>query len=541
MTAQRSLEAELRHNQERYALVAEAANEGLYDWDVETQELYVSPRLNEMFDFGEGPLDSHRWFARVHPDDRDNYRRALVTHFKGQTRRLEVEYRIEIKGHELRWMLDTGIAKRDGAGRVVRLIGAVSDVTEQKGAERRLRESEERYATAMQAVAESIYDWNLENGEVFYSDSVYTSLRLSRQELQTPQDWLKRIHQDDLPAYQQALSDHFAGRTERLHCEYRFHAGDGTLRWARQHGLALRNEAGRVVRVIGSTGDITEQKELGQELEQTRQRLLVSDKLASLGQLTAGVAHEIKNPLNFVNNFAQLSVDLLDELQDELLPLRQGLDEEQQESLADIVAMLTDNLNKIVEHGGRADNIVKSMLLHSREGAAESREVEVKDLVEEALGLAYHGARAKDREFNVSLERHHDSAALPLEVMPQELTRVLLNLIGNGFHAIHKKKLEGGDPEYEPTLRVETKDHGDKMEITVHDNGPGIPTDVQEKIFEPFFTTKSTGEGTGLGLSISHDIVVQQHAGELAVESEPGAFTRFCITLPRSCAAADKP
>ena len=189
--------------------------------------------------------------------------------------------------------------------------------------------------------------------------------------------------------------------------------------------------------------------------------LLVSDKLASLGQLTAGVAHEIKNPLNFVNNFAALSLDLLDELQDELAPLRQGLGEEGRVSLDEIVDMLADNLSKIAEHGNRADSIVKSMLLHCREGTAETREVNVQDLVEEALGLAYHGARAEDGEFNVTLERHHDSAAAPLEVMPQELTRVLLNLIGNGFHAVHKKKLECGDPAYEPTLRVESSAHSD--------------------------------------------------------------------------------
>ena len=171
------------------------------------------------------------------------------------------------------------------------------------------------------------------------------------------------------------------------------HGNDPLAAWARQHGLAIRDASGRVIRVIGSTGDITEQKELGEELEQTRQRLLVSDKLASLGQLTAGVAHEIKNPLNFVNNFAALSLDLLDELQDELAPLRQGLGEEGRVSLDEIVDMLADNLSKIAEHGNRADSIVKSMLLHCREGTAETREVNIQDLVEEALRLAYHGAR----------------------------------------------------------------------------------------------------------------------------------------------------
>ncbi len=278
-------------------------------------------------------------------------------------------------------------------------------------------------------------------------------------------------------------------------------------------------------------------KELSLSLEDLRtaqDRLVQTEKLASLGQLTAGIAHEIKNPLNFVNNFSALSAELVDELNDVLKPA--ALDEKVREEIDELTHMLKGNLEKVVQHGKRADSIVKNMLLHSREGSGEHRPADINAIVEESLNLAYHGARAEKSGFNITLKRDLDPAAGMIDLYPQEITRVFLNLIGNGFYAATKRK-ESGEEGFEPLLTATTKSLGNKVEIRIRDNGTGIPMEVKEKMFNPFFTTKPAGEGTGLGLSMSHDIVVKQHGGKIDVDTMPGAFTEFIITLPRTAAA----
>jgi two-component system, NtrC family, sensor kinase len=275
-------------------------------------------------------------------------------------------------------------------------------------------------------------------------------------------------------------------------------------------------------------------KELAASLDDLRaaqDRLVQTEKLASLGQLTAGIAHEIKNPLNFVNNFSALSAELIDEMKDVLSDI--NLDKNRREELDEITQTLKTNLEKVVQHGKRADSIVKNMLQHSREGSGEHRPADINAIVDESLNLAYHGARAEKAGFSIALQRDLDPSVGMADVYPQEITRVLLNLISNGFYATAKRKAEAGDG-FEPTLFAATKNLGDKIEIRIRDNGTGIPAEVKEKIFNPFFTTKPSGEGTGLGLSMSHDIIVKQHGGSIDVETEPGRFTEFKIVLPRT-------
>ncbi|UPJ63632.1 GAF domain-containing protein [Bradyrhizobium sp. 191] len=271
-----------------------------------------------------------------------------------------------------------------------------------------------------------------------------------------------------------------------------------------------------------------------EELRNTQDRLIQTEKLASLGQLTAGIAHEIKNPLNFVNNFAALSSELTDELGEALRSASLG--EPARQDISALIHMLQGNLEKIVQHGTRADSIVKNMLLHSREGSGERRAADINAILEESLNLAYHGARAERAGFNITLERKLDPSAGALELYPQEITRVFLNLVSNGFYAANKQRDAVGDG-FEPRLRATTTDLGGAVEIRIRDNGTGIPADVREKIFNPFFTTKPAGEGTGLGLSICHDIIVKQHGGSIEVDTEPGEYTEFIITLPRTRAA----
>ena len=267
-------------------------------------------------------------------------------------------------------------------------------------------------------------------------------------------------------------------------------------------------------------------------LRGTQDRLVQTQKLASLGQLTAGIAHEIKNPLNFVNNFSGVSAELLDELREALGAVK--ADEKTRAEITELANTLRDNLVKIVQHGKRADSIVKNMLLHSREGSGEHRPVDINSLVDEAVNLAYHGARAERQGFNITLERSFDPVAGKVDCFPQEITRVLLNLISNGFYAATERKRQAHDDDFEPTLIATTKNLGDRVEIRIRDNGTGIAPEVKEKMFNPFFTTKPAGEGTGLGLSISHDIIVKQHSGSIEVDTEPGEYTEVRIILPRA-------
>ncbi len=259
------------------------------------------------------------------------------------------------------------------------------------------------------------------------------------------------------------------------------------------------------------------------ELKATQNQLIQSEKMASLGELTAGIAHEIQNPLNFVNNFSEVSIELLIEMKTEL-------EKGNLEDVKELAQYVIDNLEKINHHGKRAAGIVKGMLQHSRSSSSEKELTDINKLTDEYLRLAYHGLRAKDKSFNATLNTHFDESLDSIEVVPQDIGRVILNLITNGFYAVSEKKLH--QPEnYEPTVSVTTKKSNNNFLITVEDNGNGIPQAIVDKIFQPFFTTKPTGQGTGLGLSLSYDII-KAHGGTLNVESEEGKGTRFTINLP---------
>jgi PAS domain S-box-containing protein len=676
VTEARETERKLRENEERYSRVSEAVAEGIYDWNIADGTLYVSDRVMEIFGF-KGQLTSHDWYSRVHPDDTEGYSDALRECFRGMTVKVACEYRIKARDGNYQWVEDRGLPIRDAAGRATRLVGCVSDVTKRRSMEEALRNSEQRYATAMEAINEAVYDWDIATGDMYYSPRLYDLIALTPQELSTRQQWLDRVHPDDMPHYRAAIVAHLKGETERLEVEYRYRHADGAWHWARQHGVASRDETGRACRVSGSTGDITTERLLAEELDRTRrqlddalesiaegfvmfdpqdriimcnshyrawfkdvahmvrpgntfqsfmrasiekglfpaaekdpdgfmaalmarrrnpsgpreqylssgiwlqvsdyrmkdgshvgvytditeqkqrqaeianakgeaesalqqlkaaqQQLIVQGKLASLGQLTAGIAHEIKNPLNFVNNFAALSAELLDELDEILEPV--PLDGKAREGIVLLTAMLKGNLEKVVQHGKRADSIVKNMLLHSREGSGEHRLTEINTILDESLNLAYHGARAEKPGFKITVRRDFDVRAGAVDLYPQEMTRALLNLISNGFYAATRHKIETGCTGDQPENDATTRNLGDKVEIRIRDNGTGIPIDVRERMFNPFFTTKPAGEGTGLGLSMSHDIIVKQHRGTIEVETEPGAFTEFIVTLPRTGAA----
>lgn len=271
------------------------------------------------------------------------------------------------------------------------------------------------------------------------------------------------------------------------------------------------------------------------QLKQTQTQLVVQEKLASLGALTAGIAHEIKNPLNFVNNFAALTVDLAAELNTEILQAPNPLDEKNRQNIQEILDTIQLNATKIAEHGKRADGIIKSMLEHSRGDIGEMQATDLNKMLEDFMNLAYHGMRAQDPGFNVKIEKHFDPHLGLLKINPQALSRVIINICNNAFYATRQKQKKTG-AEYQPTLTMTTSGVGNQAEIRIRDNGSGIPQTIVDKIFNPFFSTKPTGTGTGLGLSISYDIVTQMHKGELIVQTEEGQYTEFIIRLPKNLA-----
>ncbi|MBF9255105.1 histidine kinase [Pontibacter sp. 172403-2] len=298
--------------------------------------------------------------------------------------------------------------------------------------------------------------------------------------------------------------------------------------------IAEDRKAELEVLVAERTTELTQQQETLQatikELQAMQAQLVQQEKLASLGELTAGIAHEIQNPLNFVNNFSELSTELLDELK---AGPWQTLQESEKEYAADIMQDLTKNLQKISFHGKRAESIVKGMLQHSRASTGQKELTDLNALADEYLRLSYHGLRAKDNTFNAKLETSFDVNLPRLEVVPQDIGRVLLNLFNNAFYAVQQKKAaRRHDDSYQPLVRASTACLGDTLELRIRDNGCGIPESIRHKILQPFFTTKPTGQGTGLGLSLSYDIITKGHHGEMLIESEDGEFSEFIIRLP---------
>ena len=274
-----------------------------------------------------------------------------------------------------------------------------------------------------------------------------------------------------------------------------------------------------------------ELKQINEKLKATQKQMIAQEKLASLGSLTAGIAHEIRNPLNFVNNFAELSVDLTEELREELETQQENLDPEVAEELSEIITDLSTNANKINHHGKRAEKIVSNMLLHSHSGESNWELTNINSLLAEAINLAYHGMRAKDSSFNVTFDTDYDETIGKLNIVPQDINRVFLNVVGNACYAVHAKKKANGD-DFAPLIKVRSRNLGENIEIRIRDNGDGMSSEVTDKVFNHFFTTKPTGEGTGLGLSLSYEIITQEHQGELRVESEFGMYAEFIMVLP---------
>jgi PAS domain S-box-containing protein len=546
MTTRKRAEASLRESEERYALAMESAGEGLWDWDLQADTLTMSPQFIKLMglDSKTMTINPEQWMERMHPDDLAGYQHALKAHLSGTAESVRAEFRIGDAEGTYRWVEAQGMGHRNEEGRVYRVAGSVTDITERRNAEKQLRESEARFRALIDNSPSEIVIKDSDLRYVRVNRIFERNYGVANDEIVgktahsfLPESMIGPIDDQDRKVMATGVATEIELET----------AVDGESRFNLESKFPIRDDEENVIGIAGIAADITdkktaeiellaakEQAEMAlAELKQTQDRLVTTEKMASLGQLTAGIAHEIKNPLNFVNNFSETSVELLDELKEELEDAVAGLDDESRDDVEDILETLRGDLQKIHHHGGRADSIVKSMLLHARGENTERGSTEINPLIDEALALAYHGERARDKSFQATLEQEFDEAAGEIEMVSQEITRVLVNLLSNAFYAIaERRRSEKGD-DYVPTVTVSTKDLGDEVEIRVRDNGTGMPADVREKLFDPFFTTKPTGEGTGLGMSMSFDIVVQQHGGQIDVDSAPGEFTEFKITLPR--------
>lgn len=277
--------------------------------------------------------------------------------------------------------------------------------------------------------------------------------------------------------------------------------------------------------------------EYSQQLVDMQDQLIQQEKMASIGALTAGIAHEIKNPLNFINNFADMNITLLEELKEENKKLPNTVPQETLESIEGLIEEISTSCKKINEHGKRAESIVRNMLIQARNVEGERVSCNINDLLDEYYNLAYHGMRAQNSKFNAKVEKHLDPNLPEIRVSPQSMGRVFLNIINNGLYAANQKHEKlGFTHDFIPTITITTLQDDENIIVKIQDNGDGIPEELRQKIFEPFFTTKPPGQGTGLGLPICYDIVVKEHSGKLDILSVPNEFTEFILLLPKNSA-----
>ncbi|MEM7024898.1 MAG: PAS domain S-box protein [Pseudomonadota bacterium] len=545
MTERRQAEAALRAQEEQFRRLIEGLKKDIFFTAVDRDGhiTYVSPSVQNVLGYSPEECLTHwtkfvpeshqrRWLDEIHATllagkSPPPYE-AQVVDKDGESRTLEI--------------VETPLFAPEGD--VVGSEGVYRDVTDRKRAEIALRRSEQRLRTilASSPVGAAI---TREGHFVFANARAAEQLMVDKADLMGARS---ADYYFDSAERSELLAD-FDRHGFVRDIEIRLRRADGTAFWALLSLFPI-SYGGRPA-ILGWIYDISARKQAEQDLleakeqaekafadlEQTQAQLIQSEKMASLGQLTAGIAHEIKNPLNFVNNFAETSIELLDELEDLLAPVKKQINVETWDEAADLLGTLRSDLQKIHNHGSRADGIVRSMLLHARGELGEHAVAPINTIVEEALKLAYHGERARSKGFQVDLSHDYDPMAGDIEMVAQEVTRVMLNLMTNAFYAVAQRH-QTDDSNFAPTVSVRTKNLGDRVEVRVRDNGIGMPESVRQQLFTPFFTTKPSGEGTGLGLSMSYDIVVQQHGGTIDVLSEPGEYTEFVVTLPRRSTSA---
>ena len=584
ITERKQTEEALRLSREQLQLALEGSGDGLWDWDITTDEVYLSPRWLEMLGYAVGEFPGHvsTWGKLIHPDDEPWVMECLNAHLEDSQVLYAFDYRVRTRSGDYKWVANYGkVVSRDAEGKPLRMVGTHRDISDRKQAEVILRDREERLRLALAAARQGLYDLNLQTGEAIVNSEYAIMLGYDPATFQeTNEKWIERLHPDDRESVSATYQAYINGEIPTYKVEFRQRTQDGQWKWILSLGkIVAWDETGQPLRMLGTHTDIDGRKRfeaeresllidlarLNRELEQAneqladysqtleqkveartgelkvaQERIMAQEKLASLGTLTAGVAHELRNPLNFVKNYAEGSIDLSQDLLETLEPTLPSLDAETADLVHCLIDDLQENAATIRHHSQRVDQIVESMMQHARSDNehATPQPTTLHSVIDRAIKLAYHSKRSHESDFNLSIQTDYATDIDSIDAIASSLIRAFINLIDNACDAMQSKQhqLQANAPQveshYKPTLLISTRNFGEQVEICIRDNGCGIAPADRPKILDPFFTTKPPGEGTGLGLSLTHDIITKQHQGTLTLNTELGKFTEFVLRLP---------
>jgi PAS domain S-box-containing protein len=580
VTERRKAELLLQDSEERLRLALTAANQGLYDLNPQTGITIVSPEYATMLGYSPDEFEetNAKWSERMHPDDREPVSATYKAYVNGEISNYKVEFRQRTKNNEWKWILSIGkIVEWDENGQPLRMLGTHTDISDRKQAELDLRESQRFLQTVIDTFPLGVF-WK-DRRSVFLGCNFKTARAAG---LNSPTEIIGKTDYDlpwsleETEIYRADDREVMESNQAKLGVIETQKIANGTTIWIETNKLPLYNLKDEVIGVLGTYQDISDRKrtelerdqllqelsQLNSELEQAnhqleeysltleqrveertnelrnaQERIVAQEKLASLGTLTAGIAHELRNPLNFIKNYAEGSIELSQELLETLQPIFSAQESQTASFIESLIIDLKENASTIHRHSLRAADIISSMMEHARSEPASMQPTPLNALIKEAVKLACHAKQVQGSNFNASIYADYDPAVNLVDVIPNTLMRAFINLIDNACDAMRSRQaqLHVDEPSvttYTPSLRVSTQLVGENVEICIRDNGCGISPQIQAKILDPFFTTKPPGSGTGLGLSLTHDIIVKQHQGNLAITSNPNEFTEILVTLP---------
>ena len=580
VTERRKAELLLQDSEERLRLALTAANQGLYDLNPQTGIAIVSPEYATMLGYSPDEFSetNAKWIERLHPDDLEQVANTYQAYVNGEISNYKMEFRQRTKNGEWKWILSIGkFVEWDEAGQPLRMLGTHTDISDRKQAELDLQESQRFLQTVIDTFPIAVF-WK-DRQSVFLGCNNKSALAAG---LSSPTEIIGKTDYDlpwgntEADLYRADDREVMDSNKAKLGIVETQKLADGSTIWIETNKLPLYNLKNEVIGVLGTYQDISDRKrtelerdqllqELSQlngeleqanhqleeysltleqrveertnELKNAQERIVAQEKLASLGTLTAGIAHELRNPLNFVKNYAEGSIELMQELLEALQPIFASQESQTASFVETIIIDLQENASTIHRHSLRAAEIISSMMEHARSEPSAMQSTPLNALLNEAMNLACHAKQSQDVNFKVDSHTDYDPEVSLVDVIPNTLMRAFINLIDNACDAMRSKQArlnldEASRSTYTPSLRVSTQLMGDTVKICIRDNGCGIPPQIQSKILDPFFTTKPPGSGTGLGLSLTYDIIVKQHQGKLEISSSADEFTEILVVIP---------